>query len=244
MIHFEKTKIWYFLAGVIIGSIVFSSSLAQAWTSQLQVDFVPLIYFFNGVQQYPASDQQGFIYNGRTYVPLRFMAEASGLSVDWDGHTNSIYVGGNTTSTPTQNAPTENAAQYMDDVMQPFNTQELIKGDLPFNLGGNEYFHGYKYLLGIIGYSDNGSITFNLGGNYRQINGLIGIDDSDCGGSANIIVYGDGNELGSYDLKPGSLPQDFKIDVTGVTQLVIETYANHLPLGLNIGLDLADVKIE
>lgn len=34
----------------------------------------------------------GFIYNGRTYVPLRSIAETLGKEVKWEGETKSIYI--------------------------------------------------------------------------------------------------------------------------------------------------------
>lgn len=37
----------------------------------------------------------GFVYEGTTYVPLRFMAESLGKEVAWDGKTSSIFVGRN-----------------------------------------------------------------------------------------------------------------------------------------------------
>lgn len=83
-----------FIIGAIFGTVIFGSSLALAFSGQLQVDFAPLKYFFNDVQKYPPDGQQGFIYNGSTYVPLRFMAEGAGLDVEWDGNTNSIYITG------------------------------------------------------------------------------------------------------------------------------------------------------
>ena len=39
-------------------------------------------------------DEKSFIYNGRTFIPLRLCAEALGLDVYWDNSTRSVYIYG------------------------------------------------------------------------------------------------------------------------------------------------------
>lgn len=39
------------------------------------------------------SDVAPFILDGRTFVPLRFIAEALGEDVQWDGNTRTVYIG-------------------------------------------------------------------------------------------------------------------------------------------------------
>jgi hypothetical protein len=48
---------------------------------------------FDGEQKIPPKNQEGFVYQGTTYVPLRFVAESLGKEVEWDQETLSIYVG-------------------------------------------------------------------------------------------------------------------------------------------------------
>lgn len=81
------------IIGFILGSIL-CSSIGYA-ASTLEVDFLPLKYFFDGVEKRPSKDLQGFIYNDRTYVPLRFIAESMGKEVSWEDETNSIFIGNN-----------------------------------------------------------------------------------------------------------------------------------------------------
>lgn len=82
------------MVGLLFGALILGPSLAWAYNKQLTVEFIPLKYYVNGVQKYPPAEQQGFIYNGSTYVPMRFMAEAAGLKVDWYDYDKSIYVTG------------------------------------------------------------------------------------------------------------------------------------------------------
>ena len=39
------------------------------------------------------NDRKPIVYNDRTYVPLRLLAEAMGKPVDWDGETGTVYIG-------------------------------------------------------------------------------------------------------------------------------------------------------
>jgi hypothetical protein len=83
----------HFLVGVLTGGILFSSIGAYASTGNITVNFLPLRYFFDGEQKIPPKNQEGFVYKGTTYVPLRFVAESLGKKVEWDQERLSIYVG-------------------------------------------------------------------------------------------------------------------------------------------------------
>ncbi len=74
---------------ILIGGIIFSS---VAYASNIYVHFLPLKYFINGESKAPLRGQEGFIFNGRTYVPLRFIAESLSCDVVWEGATSSIYL--------------------------------------------------------------------------------------------------------------------------------------------------------
>ncbi|MBD7970565.1 stalk domain-containing protein [Paenibacillus gallinarum] len=51
---------------------------------------VKVKYVFNGEQKMLPSGQQSFIYKGTLYVPIRFMAVASGSEIIWDGKTKTV----------------------------------------------------------------------------------------------------------------------------------------------------------
>lgn len=92
MNRFYKLK--HLIFSFLLGSIFFSGiSFAAASSSNIEVYFQPLKYFFDGIEKKAPDDQQGFIYNGTTYVPLRFLTESLGKEVSWDGSAYSIFVG-------------------------------------------------------------------------------------------------------------------------------------------------------
>lgn len=89
-----KDKMKGLLLGVTIGMAVSGSAVYAASGTQIEVYFRSLKYMFDGVQKAPSANQgQGFIYNGTTYVPLRFVSEALGKEVSWDKQTSTIWVG-------------------------------------------------------------------------------------------------------------------------------------------------------
>ncbi|TXK74663.1 peptidylprolyl isomerase [Paenibacillus sp. N3.4] len=88
-----KDKFKGLIVGLTIGSLL-SGTVAFAANSQIEVAFRNLKYMFDGVEKAPA-DAKGFIYEGSTYVPLRFVSEALGKQVEWDEENETIWVGNN-----------------------------------------------------------------------------------------------------------------------------------------------------
>ena len=79
-----------FIAGLLVGMMLMTGAVYAAG-GKIEVSLQSLKYYFDGVEKTPNS--QGFIYNGTTYVPIRFMAETLGKEVTWDGEKNAIYIG-------------------------------------------------------------------------------------------------------------------------------------------------------
>ncbi len=87
-------KVFPLFLGVLIGALVFGTiGFASGSQRQITVDFLPLKFFFNGVEKHLEQDQPAFVYNDVTYVPVRFVAETLGRPVEWDGDNLSIFIG-------------------------------------------------------------------------------------------------------------------------------------------------------
>jgi foldase protein PrsA len=90
-----KDKFKGLIVGLTIGSLI-SGTAAFAASSQIEVAFRNLTYMFDGIKKVPTAGQ-GFIYEGSTYVPLRFISEALGKQVEWDEANETIWIGNNPT---------------------------------------------------------------------------------------------------------------------------------------------------
>jgi foldase protein PrsA len=102
-----KDKIKGLVVGLSLGSLI-AGSIAYASASQIDVVFKNLKYMFDGVEK-KSSQGQGFIYNNKTYVPLRFVGEALGKEVKWDEKNQTIWIGGKK-AVPAASKPADSSA--------------------------------------------------------------------------------------------------------------------------------------
>ncbi len=152
-----------------------------------------------------AADVPPFIQNSRTFVPIRFVAEALGYPVSYDGTTKTVYVG----------IPPEGVD------LDPYSTDNCNTLSLssPATVGGVKYSKGFV----ILGGAFMGSAKLNLAGHYTTINLSLGVPDNINGDeTSKIIAYGDGKEIGVFEVKPSDLVKDFTLDVQGINQVMLK----------------------
>jgi plastocyanin len=73
---------------LVIGSIVLV--YGESITKSIQVTYKNITIKVNG--KLTASEQEPFIYQGRTFVPLRTIGEAFNKKVDWDNQNNQVII--------------------------------------------------------------------------------------------------------------------------------------------------------
>lgn len=83
-------KLRIFISGVVFGALFFGTA---TYAAGINVDILPIKFVFDGVEKKLPADQTGFIYQGRTYVPLRFVSESLGKEVSWEGASQTAYIG-------------------------------------------------------------------------------------------------------------------------------------------------------
>lgn len=197
-----KDKIKGFVAGAtVMGMLIGSAAYAAGGGSQIEVFFKDLKYMFDGIQKTP-SEGTGFIYNGTTYVPLRFVSEALDKKVEWDGENETIWVGQKLASfsylTKVEYARADgrasNDAFYVDKIKS--NSYTNYK-DESIKIAGTKFENSMSVYLSPYASEKTGTLTYNLNGNYSQLTGKIGIDDAykNSKASGKIRIIADGKEV-------------------------------------------------
>ncbi len=187
-----------------------------------------------------------------TGLPQDFSLNVSGvrdlkIEVKRTSSTESIWVGfaelklygdGSTSGNINQNNNEQNNNQALG------NRVPLIDVLPPYAISSNRYYvytypstgsdsikmggRSYKNSLQISSSDFNDKddfASFNLGGNYESLTGIIGPCDSTNSGGKNratVNFYVDGNVAKTIEVQPTGLPQDFSLNVSGVRDLKIE----------------------
>jgi hypothetical protein len=199
------------LIGFLMGAMFFSS-VAYAAT-KIEVTFLPLKYYFDGIQKLAPEDQQGFVYKGTTYVPLRFVSEALEKEVGYEGKTKSVYVG----------KQPEGTYKYLKE-FEPITTHG---GTILYNADGAKTIMGDHIVNGYGLYS--GHHVYIADGQYGKFEAYLiplydhrGKSKKDNIGS--IIIYADDKEVYRSPVIASDMTKPFKVeaDVSGALRVKIE----------------------
>lgn len=221
-----KDKLKGFASGVIV-STLFAGTVAYAATGG---NMIEVFYNVNNIKIDKVSkmptDDKPFIYNGSTYVPLRFVAENLGKKVGWDGNTGTVLIG-------EVEGPND---EYLGERVQPMSTKGVsIYGDSIYlayqgkkildNLS-NEYENYISFIVGSHGLSEGQSMyqDYPLNGQFSTFTAKLGLR-KDYQNSNNILKFaieGDGKELYSREIKAGDFPDDVSVSVKGVNKLTFK----------------------
>ena len=133
-------------------------------------------------------------------------------------------------------------AQNLVDILNPFlsNDYEVFKEGNSAMMGGMARYNGF--MLNVYGWNGQSCAVYNLDRCYTKLTGLIGYVDDRIGngGTWEIQIYADDILALTIAVKPGDLPQEFSIDLTGVTKLEFRTPDGH---GYNAHIGFAELKI-
>ncbi len=78
-----KKKIIFVMLLLTLILVMAASAEATVASKPINVDYVDIKLFVNGNAITLQPDEEPFIFNGRTFVPIRFVSEALGQSVEW-----------------------------------------------------------------------------------------------------------------------------------------------------------------
>ncbi|MDB5053525.1 MAG: peptidyl-prolyl cis-trans isomerase [Bacilli bacterium] len=126
-----KDKFKGILLGLVVGVLISSTVVYAAAGTQIEVYFKNLKYTFDGVEKTPTKGK-GFIYEGTTYVPIRFISEALGKTVHFNDQTETVVVGkGGYTKAPEMVIDTKKAYTATMETSKGSITIELFAKDAP-----------------------------------------------------------------------------------------------------------------
>lgn len=81
------------IAGSIIGGLLTTGvGYAASHLVTIEVSMNPVQFVYNGEPLELEEDKPSFIYDGSTYVPLRWLSESLGKTVEWDEEKRIIYI--------------------------------------------------------------------------------------------------------------------------------------------------------
>lgn len=212
-----------FLCGVLVTLLVAGmSNPAMAVLASRTIQVYTGVDVYVDDQKLEPKDANGnpvevFAYNGTTYLPLRAVGNALGLPVQWEGSTESVYIGKHNGDTP---------AAYLCEL-----DYFSMEGSWSFverqkdNLGKA---HTHNISPNWSYYKTGLEITYFLNGQYSRLTATYFLNHKDRSNDYNHIltIYGDERELWRGRVSAGIEPIDIDIDVTGVLKLTIEKSGN------------------
>lgn len=220
-----------FILGVASALLVTGATVAYAANSaKIEVYFENLRYMFDGVEKKP-TDAKGFIYDGTTYVPLRFVSEALGKEVNWEDETKTIWVG---RQPPRPVKLTDLSVSGQDEAAGSLATNGWSSAgfntaaEATFTINGKTYRNGIGLYLHDAPYPPyirtGGNAAYHLAGKYTRLTGFIGAGHSTLDDTAQgtLTLVGDGKELLTITgILAGHDPKKVDVDLTGVQELTV-----------------------
>ena len=208
-----------FLRGVLVTLLVISlATPALAAAGKMIEVFGGIKIYIDDVELNP-KDAAGnpvdvFVYNGTTYLPVRAVSEALGKPVQWDGKTQSVYIGKHSSDTP---------AAYLSEMDYFTKSGSWRFNELTTDNLGNNHTHSIDNTNA---FSGNYKVVYKLDGQYSRLTAWYyqeySVRDMDSSRTSTLIISGDGKELWQGTMAAGIEPQYIDIDVTGVLELTIE----------------------
>ncbi|MBQ2663864.1 MAG: copper amine oxidase N-terminal domain-containing protein [Clostridia bacterium] len=123
---FNKKSKNMFLMGAIAAITAATTMTAYAEPAEVTINayFNNYNIIINGTDKSKTpEDSRPFIYNERTYVPLRYIGESLGKEVIWDGDTSTIYINDQDTddeNTNSESYESTDTNQQMDDALEQY----------------------------------------------------------------------------------------------------------------------------
>ncbi|MCL2620014.1 MAG: stalk domain-containing protein [Defluviitaleaceae bacterium] len=206
----KRLQIKGFASGFLMCAVL-STTLVLANTGGVWREvFYDVNVVVNGVPQNFPADMTPFITEGRTFLPVRGIAEVLDVPVDWYGPTRTVYIG-----TIPHGMP-------------------FFQNTTHFQSGGSAHGVGTVTMLGntypnsLRSNNRPGSANasfwrdYNLNSQFNELTGTIGRIDGANTAASTISFIGDGRTLATFTVDGNTHPTDISVDLRGVLILRIQ----------------------
>ena len=223
-----KQRLQGMVAGVLITLLLLSATIVYANTRVTREITYGIGVMLNGEMVQFDYASRPFVMDGRTFLPLRTLAELVGLPVDFDSATNTAIVGSRNAG-PVRRplsavAPAFDRGTNCTGDWRPRASSENIAS---VEMSGATYSNVLVYRSGSLSvvWVPRPVTVFtlhNLNGQHRWLSGYVGRVDGTGQFNATMNIIGDGVLLQSFELDAMALPTYINVFVEDVRQLRIE----------------------
>ena len=239
-----KKRLQGLIAGVLIGAtltsgVVFAKQISE--TAELFYNNIKI--YIDGGEIVP-KDANGnvvepFTMNGTTYLPVRAISNAFGKDVEWDGATQSVYIGKKNQTKPDNYL---HKIQYNDYKKGDNETNFSIINGTITDYNNNIYTNGliFARARGPVVSEDKDEaeiiISYPLNNQYSKLTGKIVLpkeynistwgEGKTTVSATDVWFYGDNKLLYKATNVTAAMPFDVKINIKGINQLTIKIKIN------------------
>lgn len=208
-----------FASGVLTGMVLATSiTVFAAGGRTIEVfDSVKRVVVNKVEKPFNASNRP-FVYNGTTYVPLRFVADAFGEKVSWDNQSGTIYIGETEITSADHWGKDINKSDW-DEYNFSYehsygNPNKTVKSNTTNTYTNYLRFYGYN------GEGRYGELTMPLGGKYATFKALVGyVDSYEYPGETKMTILVDGKVAYSKIIERGMLEEPVNINLKGASKI-------------------------
>ena len=164
-----------------------------------------------------AADSQPVSIEGRTFLPVRAIADAVGLDVDWDPTTSTVSLTDAVSSPalPQATRLSETLVSSTDPSAGLF--ARAADSASIFGTTHSNVMHYAAHMQRTV------NSQHNLSGNFTRLTGTFGrMDNSLQLSDATVTIYGDGVVLHTFEFSQHAVPVAIDLDVTGVQMLRVD----------------------
>jgi hypothetical protein len=223
----NKEKFKGFTLGFIVCAMLFAGVMAvSAQTVNRNITYgVGVI--LNGQQVNFDHDSRPFVMDGRTFLPLRTIAELMDLPVNFDAASNNAILGRAVArrGTPVNELFFDGDSKRISGHSGHIRHHVEIRDEMI--MGGNRFnnvvaFFAYNHSMSDNDNTFTQNAMLNLNGRYSWFNGILGREDGTGTNDAIVNIYADDRLIESFEQSAHSLPREFRLFVEGVRNIRVE----------------------